>query len=59
MALALALALALAAGFVLDDAIVVSENVSRHMRMDRDRSTAAHLALLYHTHPHAPACLVD
>ena len=35
------MALTLAVGFVVDDAIVVLENISRHMQMGKDRFTAA------------------
>ena len=35
------MALTLAVGFVVDDAIVVLENISRHMQMGKDRLTAA------------------
>ncbi|MDP2760746.1 MAG: efflux RND transporter permease subunit [Sideroxyarcus sp.] len=35
------MALTLAVGFVVDDAIVVLENITRHMEMGKDRMTAA------------------
>ena len=35
------MAITLAVGFVVDDAIVVLENITRHLEMGKDRKTAA------------------
>ncbi|MFM7657687.1 MAG: efflux RND transporter permease subunit, partial [Burkholderiaceae bacterium] len=39
------MALTIATGFVVDDAIVVLENITRHRKMARDRSAQANLSL--------------